>query len=155
MHFFHEKAFENVVWKMAAILSWPWLGEVVNLLVSLSLADLSSQGDKAAWPNTMTDSSTALVMVRTLIFSWLLIHKYIWKDEQDEAEQNGQHFGGTIFKRISFNLFESLIQFHWNMFMRVELMISQHQFRWWLGTEQATNHYLNQCWQRSEATRFH
>ena len=85
---------------------------------------------------------------------WWFISIY-GKMNRMKLEQNGQHFGGTIFKRISFNLFEFLIQFHWNMFMRVELMISQHQFRWWLGTEQATNHYLNQCWQRSEATRFH
>ena len=30
--------------------------------------------------------------------------------------------------------------------LRIHLTISQHWFKWWLGTEQATNHYLNQ-WQ--------
>ena len=30
----------------------------------------------------------------------------------------------------------------------VQLTISQHWFRqWWVGTDQATIHYLNQCWQ--------
>ena len=32
------------------------------------------------------------------------------------------------------------------MFLRVLLTIWQHWFRWWLGAEQVTSHYLNQCW---------
>ena len=31
------------------------------------------------------------------------------------------------------------------MFLRIQLTIFQHCFRKWLGAEQATNHYLNQC----------
>ena len=31
-----------------------------------------------------------------------------------------------------------------SLFLRVQLMIIQHWFRWWLGAEQATRHYLNQ-----------
>ena len=30
--------------------------------------------------------------------------------------------------------------------LRAQLTISQHQFRQWLGTDQATSHYLNKCW---------
>ena len=37
-------------------------------------------------------------------------------------------------------------KFHWSLFLRVQLTISQHWFRQWLGVDQATNHYLNQCW---------
>ena len=32
------------------------------------------------------------------------------------------------------------------MFFGVELTISQHWFRWWLGAKQAANHYLKQWW---------
>ena len=35
-------------------------------------------------------------------------------------------------------------RFHWNLFLRVKLTIFQHWFIWWLGTDQATSHYLNQ-----------
>ena len=40
-------------------------------------------------------------------------------------------------------------EFHWNVFPLVQLTISQHWFRQWLGTEQTTSHYLNQCWHSS------
>ena len=36
--------------------------------------------------------------------------------------------------------------FHWALFLRVQLTIFQHWFRWWLGAGQATSHYLNQWW---------
>ena len=36
-----------------------------------------------------------------------------------------------------------LFKFHWISFLRVQLTIFQHSFRWWLGTDQATSHYLN------------
>ena len=32
------------------------------------------------------------------------------------------------------------------MFLRVQLTIVHHWFRWWLGADQATSHYLNQWW---------
>ena len=38
------------------------------------------------------------------------------------------------------------IKFHWSLFIRVQLTISQHWLRWRLGTDQATSHYLNQWW---------
>ena len=37
----------------------------------------------------------------------------------------------------------------WSFFLRVQLTILQHWFRWWLGPDQATSHYLNQCWPNS------
>ena len=37
-------------------------------------------------------------------------------------------------------------EFDWSLFLRVRLVMIQHWFRWWLGADQATNHYLNQCW---------
>ena len=40
-------------------------------------------------------------------------------------------------------------EFHWSLFLRVQLTIFQHCFRLWLGADQATSHYLNQCWPSS------
>ena len=36
-----------------------------------------------------------------------------------------------------------------SLFPRVPLIIFQHWFRWWFGADQATSHYLNQCWPSS------
>ena len=36
-------------------------------------------------------------------------------------------------------------EFHWSLFLRVQLIKSWHWFKLWLGAEQATSHYLNQC----------
>ena len=44
-------------------------------------------------------------------------------------------------------LFEFQLTFHWNLFLRFQLTIFQHWFRWWLGAVQATSHYLKQWWQ--------
>ena len=43
-------------------------------------------------------------------------------------------------------IYEFRLTFHWSLFPRVQLTIIQHWFRWWLGAEQATSLYLNQCW---------
>ena len=37
-------------------------------------------------------------------------------------------------------------EYHRSLFLRAQLTISQHWFRWWLRTKQATSHYLSQCW---------
>ena len=45
-------------------------------------------------------------------------------------EQNGRHFADDIFKRISLNeKIEFWLQFHWNLFLRVQLTIIQYWFR--------------------------
>ena len=38
-----------------------------------------------------------------------------------------------------------LLKFHWILFLAVQFTRNQHWFIW-LGTEQETNHYLNQDW---------
>ena len=43
-------------------------------------------------------------------------------------------------------MWEVWLDFQWSLFLRVLLTIFQHWFRWWLGAEQATSHYLNQSW---------
>ena len=39
-----------------------------------------------------------------------------------------------------------LIFFHWTLFLVMWLRRSHHWFRYWLGAEQGTCHYLNQWW---------
>ena len=47
----------------------------------------------------------------------------------------------------SFNwMYELRLRFHWSLFLRFQLTIIQHWFRWWLGAVQATSHYLIQWW---------
>ena len=61
--------------------------------------------------------------------------------------QNGRHFADDTFKRIfSKKMSEFRLKFHWGLFLRVQLTISQHCFRYWLGADQATSHYLKQWW---------
>ena len=43
-------------------------------------------------------------------------------------------------------MYESWLEFHWSLFLRVQLMLFQHWFRQWLGAVQATSHYLKQRW---------
>ena len=43
-------------------------------------------------------------------------------------------------------MFEFRLKFHWSLFPGVQLTILQHWLRQWLGADQATSHYLNQCW---------
>ena len=41
-------------------------------------------------------------------------------------------------------IFEFRLKYHRSLFLRVQLTIFQHWFRYWLGAAQATSHYLNQ-----------
>ena len=63
------------------------------------------------------------------------------RDKMDAISQ-------TTFSRAFswMKIFEFRLKFHWNLFLRVQLTIFQHWFRWWLGAVQATSHYLNQWW---------
>ena len=64
----------------------------------------------------------------------------------------GSHKMATIL-RLTFShafywmkIISFLFEFPWNMNSGVQLLIYQHWFRWWLGADQATGHYLNQWW---------
>ena len=46
-------------------------------------------------------------------------------------------------------IIEFRLKLHWNMFPAVQLTISQHYLRQWLGADQAINHYLDQWWPSS------
>ena len=57
--------------------------------------------------------------------------------------QNGHHFPDNIFKCIFLN---ENVWFHGSFFLWFQLTIFQHWFRYWLGANQATSHYLSQWW---------
>ena len=59
---------------------------------------------------------------------------------------NGCHFGNDIFKCIFFNENVFCLIFPWSLSLKFQLTIPQHWFRKWLGTNQATSHYLNHWW---------
>ena len=59
--------------------------------------------------------------------------------------QHGRHFAGDIFKGIFLN--ENIwIPIKISLKSRVQLTISKHWFRWWIGAGLATSHCLNQWW---------
>ena len=58
-----------------------------------------------------------------------------------------QHFKMHFLEWKVFVVF--LLGFHRSLFLRVQLIISHHWFRQWLGDKQATSHYLNQWWPTS------
>ena len=63
------------------------------------------------------------------------------------SRQNGRHFADDILKYIFLKkMHEFHLRFHLSLFLRFELTIFQHWFRYWLGAGQATSHYLNQWW---------
>ena len=79
-----------------------------------------------------------------------LSHRFVtWVPDVNtlRPRQNGRHFADDIFKCIFLNenVWIGLI-FNWSLFLWFELTIFQHWYRWWLGAEQATTHYLNQWW---------
>ena len=61
--------------------------------------------------------------------------------------QNWRHYADDIFNCIFLN--ENVwipIKISLKFVPKVQLTIFQHWFRWWLGADQATSHYLNQWW---------
>ena len=54
-------------------------------------------------------------------------------------------FSDDVFKCILawMKMHEFRLRFHWGLFLKVQLTIFQHWFRYCLGTDQATSHYLN------------
>ena len=74
------------------------------------------------------------------------VYVTIWRHNVlTHGQKNGHHF--TFLKAYSeWRPIIFWFRFHWNIFPRLRLAISQHNFRYWRGGEQATSHYLNQCW---------
>ena len=78
------------------------------------------------------------------------------RDQIDQNSNSLTHWGRDKMAAISqttlsnafswMKISEFRLKFHWRLFLMVQLTIFQHWFRWWLGADQATSHYLNQWW---------
>ena len=89
---------------------------------------------------------------------WLkLADLYQWVTPYYQATMNElTHWGWDKMAAVSqttlsnafswMKMLEFGLRFHWSLFPRVQLTIFHHWFRWWLGADQATSHYLNQWW---------
>ena len=84
--------------------------------------------------------------------NWLInyLHRKWWsrlclthwgRDKMAAISQTTLSIAFSLMKMVEFSL-----KFHWSLFIRVQLTIFQHWFRWWLGADQATIHYLKQWW---------
>ena len=75
-------------------------------------------------------------------------HHYDHIMMNDLLTQWGGHKMAAIFQTTFsyMKMYEFRLRFHWSVFPRVKFTIFHHWFRWWLGDDQATSHYLNQWW---------
>ena len=76
-----------------------------------------------------------------LSFSCIIPLTHWGRDKMAAVSQTALSNAFSWMKMLEFRL-----RFHWCLFLRFELTIFQHWFRYWLGAGQATSHYLNQCW---------
>ena len=89
-----------------------------------------------AWPRS--HDSVCLAPNHNL-YQWWLTH---WG--QDKMATMFQTTFPYVFHWIK--MFEFRLRFHWSLFLRFVLTYSSIGSDTWLGTDQATSHYLNQWW---------
>ena len=75
------------------------------------------------------------------IICWHRLPKIITRNKMAVISQTTLSNVFSWMKMLEFRL-----KFYWCVFLRVQLTIFQHWFRWWLGADQATSYYLNQWW---------
>ena len=132
--FIQENAFENVVCDMASISSRP---QCVKKNISLANNNISN-GFELIQMATLPHYCYICDMWM-LHSDWFLTH---WgRDKMDAIFQTTFSNGYSWMK-----MYEFRIKFHWSLFLRFPLTISQHWFRSWLDADQATSHYLNLWW---------
>ena len=83
-------------------------------------------------------------MVWTVTFSSCLGHEPLSHWGRDKMATILQTTLSNAFSWMK--LYEFRLKFHQTLFLRVQLIILQHWFRYWLGADEATSHYLDQCW---------
>ena len=75
---------------------------------------------------------------------WYLLHARINTLRPRQMDAISQTTFSNAFSWMK--MFKFQLKFHWSLFLRFQLTIFQHWFRYWLGAVQATSHYLNQWW---------
>ena len=85
-------------------------------------------------------------------FYWNTHTASMWRNDIDGLTHWGRDKMYAISQTTFWSAFSWMkmyklpLRFHWSLFLCVQLTIFQHWFRSWLGTDQATSHYLNQWW---------
>ena len=100
------------------------------------------------WQKRYNWNETWDVFINEWIYIWklskciLFVLCYLTHWGRDKMAAIFQTTFSNAFSRMK--MFKFRLRFHWSLFPRVQLTIFQHWFRWWLGADQATSHYLNQ-----------
>ena len=88
-----------------------------------------------------------------LWFQWSFVPRGMNHSDQDyhlaywDRNKKAAIFQTTFSNAFSWmKIYEFRLRFHWSLFLRARLIISQHWFRWWLGAVHGTSHCLKQCW---------
>ena len=82
------------------------------------------------------------------ILIWV-VHNEIesWKVNSLRPRRNRLNFTDDLFNAFSWlKMYKFRSEFIWTLFLRFQLIIKQHWFRWGLSGDQTTSHYLNQKW---------
>ena len=101
----------------------------------LQWLDLTKVGYQKSSPSNRHQGNTPYCIM------WFQ-HLTHWGSEKMDVISQTTFSGAFSWMKI----FELRLKFNWSLFLRVHLTIFQHWFRLRLGAEQATCHYLNQCW---------
>ena len=121
------------------VLTWE-----ANILVAPADAETN-------WKHDITPDWGDLIMtqkIQNIFFSYDnsarqgLISLTHWSRDKMAAISQTTHSNAFSWIKI----LEIRLIFHWSLFLGVESSILHHWFRYWLGADQATSHYLNQWW---------
>ena len=82
--------------------------------------------------------------VQVIMYCGTSLYSGLTHWDRDKMDSISQTTFSSAFSWMK--MFEFRLKFHWSLFLRVQITISQHWFREWLGAVQATSHYLNQWW---------
>ena len=134
---------------------------VVQLVAKLHQNDDTFVSANRATPSTPLHTkpltqTCCMICVIKLISNYNVSVHFRWVDlVQDKMtdslktprpRRNGRHFA-NFFKCICLIGNHCLsIKISLNILLSVQLPISQHWISWWVGTDQATSHYLKQWW---------
>ena len=108
------------------------------------------KSEKACWLRGMNifaapfeaECGRVIISLGPNLMKWSSVILTHWGRERMAAISQTTYSNAFLWMKI----YEFRLKFHWSLFPRVQLTIFQHWFRWWLGADQATSHYLNQWW---------
>ena len=103
--------------------------------------DLTDDKSTLAWQQAITWANVDLVPCHHIASPG---HNELTQWGLDKLAAILQTTYSHAFSRMK--MYKFRLEFHWCLFLTVQLTIFQHCFRQWLGAVQATSHYMNQWW---------